>query len=106
MAGGAIGFIFFIWWMFRLFQCSFQLSRHLRRHSFDTESIVLDGLRVALIAELLILILSQNILRPYLWILIGMLNALYFRFKPLVFPVQVKKQNHRPDIELSFPSQH
>lgn len=52
---------------------------------FENEAVVTDALRKALIAELLILILSQNILRPYLWILIGMTSAFYFRFKPLVY---------------------
>lgn len=84
-ASGVIGFLFFLWWLFQLFNCNGTLAGKLRTNGFENEAIVTDALRKALIAELLILILSQNILRPYLWILIGMTNALYFRFKPLAF---------------------
>lgn len=84
-ASGVVGFVFFLWWLFQLFRCNISMSKNLRQYGFENEAVVSDALRKALIAELLILILSQNILRPYLWILIGMTNALYFRFKPLVF---------------------
>jgi hypothetical protein len=56
----------------------------------------------ALIAELLILSLSQNILRPYLWILIGMLNAIYFRFKLLLYPGRPQEDSSSaPEIQVS-----
>ena len=87
-ATGIFGFVFFLWWLFRLFQCNIQLSRKLKERGFEEEHIILNGLRKALIAEFLILVLSQNILRPYLWILIGMTSAMYFRFKPLIFEPQ------------------
>jgi len=80
-ASGIIGFLFFISWLFQLFRSSILLSTLLKVNGYAKESGIMDALRYALIAELLILILSQNILRPYLWILIGMTNALYFKFK-------------------------
>ena len=100
-ATGILGFVFFIWWLVRLLQCNAKLETQLRQQSFINESIILDGLRMSLLAEFLILILSQNILRPYLWILIGMLNAFYFQFKPLVF-AKVKLSNHNPEIHLDL----
>ncbi|HOY94456.1 MAG TPA: O-antigen ligase family protein [Catalimonadaceae bacterium] len=80
-ASGIFGFLFFCSWLFQLFRANIKLSGILRLHGYARESGILDALRYALIAELLILVLSQNILRPYLWILIGVTNALYFRFK-------------------------
>ena len=92
-ATGVLGFLFFAYWLFKFFKCNYMLSSGLHRFGFENEAIVMDALRKALIAELLILILSQNILRPYLWILIGMLNAFYFRFLPLVYPIKKQPDN-------------
>jgi O-antigen ligase len=80
-ASGIFGFFFFCSWLFQLFRANIKLSGMLRLNGYVRESGILEALRYALIAEFLILVLSQNILRPYLWILIGVTNALYYRFK-------------------------
>ena len=80
-ASGIVGFLFFCSWLFQLFRANIKLTALLRLHGYARESGILEALRYALIAEFLILVLSQNILRPYLWILIGVTNALYYRFK-------------------------
>ena len=83
-ASGIIGFPFFAFWLFQLFYAGFGLAGKLKKQSFHRESVILYGLCAALITELLILSFSQNILRPYLWILIGLINAFYFRFRLLL----------------------
>lgn len=89
-ASGIIGFMFFMAWLWKLFRYNILISNRLRLLNFPTESAIGDALRKALIAELLILILSQNILRPYLWILIGMVNVHYFNSKSLAWPLKTQ----------------
>jgi hypothetical protein len=79
-ASGIIGFAFFAWWLFQLFYAGFSLSSRLRKNNFNRDATILHALCMALGAEILILSLSQNILRPYLWIHIGVVNAVYYRF--------------------------
>ncbi len=101
-ASGIFGFLFFAFWLFKLFYAGFGLSSQLKTGGFFRESIVLQSLCFALIAELLILSLSQNILRPYLWILVGMLNAVYFRFKLLLYPGRPQEDSpSAPEIQVS-----
>jgi O-antigen ligase len=83
-ASGIVGFLFFAFWLLQIFYAGFRLSGRLRAAGFERESVLLNGLCAALLTELLILSFSQNILRPYLWILIGMLNAVYFQFRLLL----------------------
>jgi hypothetical protein len=85
-ASGIIGFLFFAWWLFKLFYSGFSFSNRLKKAFMKRESTILHALCMALGAEILILTLSQNILRPYLWIHIGMVNAVYYRFRLLLHP--------------------
>jgi hypothetical protein len=80
-ASGIVGFFFFASWLFQVFRVNILLENFLRRIHEKADADILRALRLALIAELLILTLSQNILRPYLWVLIGVMNALYFANK-------------------------
>ncbi len=85
-ASGIFGFLFFLSWLIQIFYAGFVLASRLGSAGYQRESVILISLCLALAAEFLILTLSQNILRPYLWILIGMVNAVYFRFKVLLYP--------------------
>jgi hypothetical protein len=84
-ASGIFGFLFFMSWLIQLFRSNILLSSYLARAGWHREAGILEALRYALIAELLILVLSQNILRPYLWMLIGITNALYFYYKDRLY---------------------
>lgn len=84
-ASGFFGFCFFVAWLFHYFRSQWKLRQLLQQQDFKEQAIILACLQYALVAEFLILILSQNILRPYLWILIGMGNAFYFKYKDLIF---------------------
>lgn len=84
-ASGLVGFLFFSAWLFHYFRSQWKLRKILQKHAFYEQATILACLQYALIAEFLILILSQNILRPYLWIAIGMGNAFYFKYKDLIF---------------------
>lgn len=77
-ASGIVGFLFFLFWLFEVFRVNYRLEGAFRRLGYPGDAGLLRALRFALIAELLILTLSQNILRPYLWVLFGVMNALYF----------------------------
>jgi O-antigen ligase len=63
-ASGIFGFLFFMSWLIQLFRSNILLSSYLARAGWHREAGILEALRYALIAELLILVLSQNILRP------------------------------------------
>lgn len=80
-ASGVIGFLFFAWFMWRLLEQPRWLAKLLKRQMRNHESTLLNSIFGAMVAELLILALNQNILRPYLWIAIGLTNALYFKFR-------------------------
>jgi len=80
-ASGLIGFLFFGSWLFLFYRSCIKLAHGLRNNNLHREAGILEALIFALTAEFLLLMFSQNILRPYLWIMIGMINALYFRFK-------------------------
>jgi hypothetical protein len=80
-ASGIFGFLFFGSWLFLFYRSSIKLSGLLKSNGFIRESVILEALIYALTIEFLLLLFSQNILRPYLWIIIGMINALYFKFK-------------------------
>lgn len=84
-ASGIFGFLFFAIWLFQYFRCQIGMSAILKKNGFSEESQILDCLKYALLAEMTILMLSQNILRPYLWTLIGMGNAFYYSYKDLIF---------------------
>lgn len=80
-ASGLIGFFFFLLWLLHLFRGGLRLSGRLKMAGFWHESVVMQSLCFALFIELLVLSFSQNILRPYLWILVGLTNAFYYRLR-------------------------
>ncbi len=84
-ASGVFGFLFFAMWLFTFIRSQWFVSGVLRKNGFAEDAVMVDCLKYALLSELLILMLSQNILRPYLWTLFGMGNALYFYYKDLIF---------------------
>lgn len=73
-ASGIIGFIPFCIYVFLLCWSPFKLAKSLPDQRL---SFLLKGLAVALIFELAILQPNQNILRPYLWLHIAILSAVY-----------------------------
>jgi hypothetical protein len=97
-ASGIIGFIFFFFWIFQLFRGAFRLSGRLKREGFWQEGILLQSLCFALLIELVILSFSQNILRPYLWILIGLINAAYFKLR---LNLKRNLEGRMPELEAS-----
>ncbi|QCT93944.1 hypothetical protein FE773_01735 [Caminibacter mediatlanticus TB-2] len=76
-ASGIIGFLFFLLYLIFLFFKAFSISRKLKKTDYFFILIV-KAFVFSLFWELMILMLNQNIFRPYLWILIGMLNATIF----------------------------
>lgn len=70
-ASGLIGFIPFAMYIFALVVKPYRLSANV------PEKLLLRALVYALVFELLILQFNQNILRPYLWLHIALLSALY-----------------------------
>ena len=87
-ASGIVGFLFFAGWLIVYFRCQNGMAGLLRENGYTQDALLLDCLKYALITELLILMMSQNILRPYLWMVFGLGNALYFRYKDLIFKRQ------------------
>lgn len=83
-ASGIIGFVFFINFFLLLFYKSNKVSNLIKYISFDLFTII-KSLRFALFWELFILCLNQNILRPYLWILIGMVSASIFFGRQILY---------------------
>lgn len=79
-ASGIFGFAFFVWFVGRLLKQPKKLIQNLRSQGLTTEAILLGAIFTAMLSEMLILALNQNILRPYLWIAIGLTNALYFKY--------------------------
>jgi O-antigen ligase len=73
-ASGIVGYIFFLLFFFSLFYKANNISNKIKTLSIES-SMIIKSLKFALFWELLILSMNQNILRPYLWILIGMLSA-------------------------------
>jgi len=73
-ASGIFGFLFFILFFLFLFYKAKIVSNKLKNISYIF-SIIIKGLSFSLFWELIILSLNQNILRPYLWIAIGMLSS-------------------------------
>lgn len=75
-ASGAIGFVFFLYYIYTLLISS--TKKAATRHSHDSESILLNAFVWSLCFEFLILCFNQNILRAYLWVHIGLLNGVFF----------------------------
>lgn len=73
-ASGIIGVIPFIIYMSILIYKPLKLAK---LHGDNSFAILLKSMVISLIAELIILQFNQNILRPYLWLHIGILSALY-----------------------------
>ncbi|MDG6894870.1 O-antigen ligase family protein [Volucribacter amazonae] len=76
-AGGILGFLCFILYLRKLFSSSLNIAKNLLPYNKVMADIIL-AIRFSLFWELVILCFNQNILRPYLWVLIAMLNAHIF----------------------------
>ncbi|OIN56518.1 O-antigen ligase family protein [Arsenicibacter rosenii] len=76
-ASGIIGFLFFLRYIYTLFSYTFFKMR-----GYVPEVILPDkysrALAWGLLFELIILCFNQNILRPYLWVHISILNSAFF----------------------------
>lgn len=73
-ASGIVGYAFFLKFLYDLFAKPIRLARSLKRGPM---SGVLTALVFGLFLELLMLAMNQNILRPFLWVHIGMLCLAY-----------------------------
>jgi hypothetical protein len=73
-ASGIFGFISFCIYIFKICKSPFSLANKLSNIEM---SGLLRGMALALLFELAILQPNQNILRPYLWLHIAMLSAVY-----------------------------
>jgi len=73
-ASGIFGFFFFCLFFAILFWRAHKIAIHLKKAEHKGYLIV-SSLSFALLIELAVLSMNQNILRPYLWVLIGMLSA-------------------------------
>jgi len=73
-ASGIFGFIFFCIYIFKISKSPFSLANRLL--NFEMAGL-LRGMALALLFELAIIQPNQNILRPYLWLHIAILSAVY-----------------------------
>lgn len=73
-ASGIIGFTFFILFFTTLYYKAFKTINQLKNIT-NRHYVIISSLAFALFMELFILSMNQNILRPYLWVLIGMFSA-------------------------------
>jgi O-Antigen ligase len=71
-ASGTFGFIFYVWYIYILCRCMFQLQ--------TSETTIASALGWSLIMLMVILQLDQNILRGYLWLHIAILSAAHHMF--------------------------
>jgi hypothetical protein len=94
-ASGIIGFLFFTLFLGKVLLSSKQLTRLNNQTHNSRISLYLNGHRLliaALIAQLILLCMNQNILRNYLWIHIAIVNLSFFSLKD-AFKMNEQKQN-------------
>ena len=72
-ASGVIGFIFFIMYIYKIIYLGIRCSSMIKTLS-PVDSIRGKGLTFGFIFLILLLMMNQNILRPYFWIHIGMVS--------------------------------
>lgn len=87
-ASSVVGYIFFLLFFTILFYKAKSMARNLKYISVYN-SMIIRALAFALFWELFILSMNQNILRPYLWILIGMLSASIFIGRRIINEVKI-----------------
>lgn len=80
VAVGIFGYIFFALYICSLFYFPIRLRKKLKFVSKE-DVIILNAILLSLFVELTILIFNANIIRIYLWTLIGVLNFIYFGIK-------------------------
>ena len=82
-ASGIFGFVCFMLFLIQLFRKTYQLSEVLNEvdNSFGN---LMKALLLSLFFELLILNMNQNILRPYLWVHIAIINLSYIIGKQIL----------------------
>lgn len=88
-ASGIIGYIFFILFIFLLFNTAKNTAKKLKYISCYNY-IIIKALSFSLFWEFFILSMNQNILRPYLWVLIGMLSASIFVGKQVIYEAKIR----------------
>ena len=67
-ASGIVGFVFFVLFFYEIFKTHFLILRYPINKSVF---YIANALGIAFIGEFLLLMLNQNILRPYFWVLLG-----------------------------------
>lgn len=90
-ASGIIGFIFFVIFFIVLYSKAFKIMKLLKTIN-NIHYLFIGSLSFALFMELLILSMNQNILRPYLWVLIGMLSASILVGKRIFYEYQINNR--------------
>jgi len=90
-ASGLVGFIFFMLFFIVLYYKAFKTMKQLRNIA-SMQYTMIGSLSFALFIELFILSMNQNILRPYLWVLIGMFGTSILIGKKIIHEY---KFNHR-----------
>lgn len=73
-ASGIIGFLFFIVFFLLMYKKAYKVSKALAKENYEY-SIIINSLAFALIIETIMLMMNQNILRPYFWILVAVFNT-------------------------------
>lgn len=86
---GVLGFLFFIIFLTKIFLKPFQISTLLMKEGDEERSILLKSLFWGGLALMLMLNFNQNILRPYLWVHLGMLSLAYFYAKKIIIEKQL-----------------
>lgn len=79
-ASGIIGFIFFVIFMFLNFYLSTKLSSQLKSKGFYDESKIIKSIIYSFIMLNIALSVVPNILRPYYWLTLGVLQYYFFTF--------------------------
>jgi len=90
-ASGIIGFLFFVSYFVALYYKAIKIMKLLKTIG-SVHSVFIGSLSFALFIELLILSMNQNILRPYLWVLLGMFSNSILIGKRILYE---KKINNR-----------
>jgi len=90
-ASGIIGYIFFLLFIYLLYFKAFKIAKAIYYKNF-TYSIIVKSLIFSLFWEMFILSMNQNILRPYLWIAIGMLSSSIFVGRELLYEANINNR--------------
>lgn len=73
-ASGIVGFIFFVIFFLLMFKNAYKVSKVIAIENYEYSNII-KSLAFALIIEIIMLAMNQNILRPYFWVLVAIFNV-------------------------------